>query len=399
MIALEKGHAMAQRVLTRRMALQRALLAPVAVTLSACSSAPKVQQAAATPDFVSVSTSTATTSSLVLTPTPVATAEPTATPEPAASPTPGDTATSAQSGAAALNAQNPGRAWDFALRPLLFQIDNAPAARPQSGLSSAYVVYETLAEGGITRFTALIVQQALAQIGNVRSARLVDIDLTQQWDGVLLHVGASTPVAQLLQASGIAQIDFDLGQNAAASYRTADRIAPYNLYTSLARLRPYLTQSHIDQQATTPRAFPVGALTESAAPAPGASFTIPYGSPSTAGYVWNAAANGYLRSTDGQPVSDANTGKPIVVNNVVAHFAQEIVTNIIEDIEGSHSLKFVLTGTGKAILLRDGKRVDLTWRRDRANQLMTYAFSNGTPAAFAAGNVWVSFVPDTMQVE
>jgi hypothetical protein len=339
-----------------------------------------------------------------VTPTPAATAiiaAPTSTPMALptvvpTTPTPG--ATPASVIAAALNAQNPGRQWNFALRPLLFQVDNAPDARPQSGLGSAYAVYETLAEGGITRFTALFIQQALSDIGNVRSARLVDLDLAPQWDGVLLHVGASTPVEQMIAAAGIAQLDFDQTNNTAASFRTSDRLAPYNLYTSLARLRPYLTSRGIAQMATAPRAFPVGPLPTSVASTAGQSLTIPYGSPSTAGYTWDAIAKGYRRSTDGTAVIDANTGKPVIVTNVIAQFAKEIVTDIIEDVEGSHSLHFVQTGAGKAVLLRDQKRIDLTWRRDRANQLTAFAFPDGSPATFAAGNVWISFLPDTMQL-
>ena len=397
----------------RRLALRLLVGAPAALLLSACSgkaaqpatvvsSSTSTGTSAAPPTAVAVATATATplpetptpaATPADATPTSVATALPTAVPS---TPTPG--ATPAAVIAAALNAQNPGRQWNFALRPLLFQVDNAPDARPQSGLNSAYVVYETLAEGGITRFTALFVQQALSDIGNLRSARLVDLDLVPQWDGVLLHVGASTPVEQMIAAAGIAQLDFDQTNNTPASFRTSDRVAPYNLYTSLARLRPYLTARGIAQTATSPRAFPVGPLPAGVTSTAGQSLTIPYGAPSTAGYTWDAGAKGYRRSTDGTTVIDANTGEPVIVSNVVAQFAKEIVTDIIEDVEGSHSLQFVQTGAGKAVLLRDQRRIDLTWRRDRKDQLTAFAFPDGSPATFAPGNVWISFVPDSMQL-
>lgn len=292
----------------------------------------------------------------------------------------------------------PTHPWDFALRPILFQIDNAPDARPQSGLSSAYVVYETLAEGNITRFTALFLQQALADIGNLRSGRIVDVDLTQQWDAVLMHVGASTPVQQLLNDAGITQIDLDLATTRPAAFRTSDRVAPYNLYTSLERLRPFLVGRGVSLIAATPRAFPVGPLPPGLTAPPAPSLAIPYGSPSDAGYMWDEAAQGYQRSVDGRGLIDANTGKQVIVSNVVAQFAKEVVTNIIEDSEGSHSLQFIQTGTGKAVLLRNQRRIDLTWRRDRAEALTTFAFPDGSPASFAPGNVWISFVPDTMQL-
>jgi hypothetical protein len=392
-------------VLSRRVVVRLLSGAP-ALLLSACAGhaaqAPTVLPTATAIPTPALAAPPTPQASPVMTPTmaaPTVTATPSAAPSPTAipsTPTPGLTPTSAV--AAALNAEFPTHQFDFALRPLLFQIDNAPDARPQSGLSSAYAVYETLAEGGITRFTALFLQQRLADIGNLRSARLVDIDLTQQWDGVLVHVGASTPVQQLLQASGITQLDLDRADSVAAAYRTSDRIAPYNLYTSLQRLRPFLAAHGVPLTATEPRAFPVGALPASIASTAGDSLTIPYGSPSTADYAWDAPSGGYRRSTDGSAVIDANTGEQVVVTNAVVQFAKEIVTTIIEDAEGSHSLQFVQTGSGKAVLLRNQRRFNLTWRREKPAALTTFAFADGSPATFAPGNVWISFVPDSMQL-
>lgn len=390
-----------------RRALIRMLSGAPALLLSACagraSQAPTLQPTAGVvPTLAPTTTPTPQASPMITPTTAVATLSATPSEVPvsptaiASTQTPG--VTPAPVIAAALNAQFPKHQWDFKLRPLLFQIDNAPDARPQSGLSNAYAVYETLAEGGITRFTALFLQQRLADIGNLRSARLVDVDLTRQWDGVLLHVGASTPVQQLLRSSGITQLDLDQAGNVAAAYRTADRVAPYNLYTSLERLRPFLAAHGVPVIATAPRAFPAGALPSGIESTAGTGLTIPYGSPSTARYEWDTTAGGYRRSTDGAAVIDANSGKQIVVSNAVVQFAKEIVTTIIEDVEGSHSLQFVQTGAGKAVLLRNQRRINLTWRRDKPAALTTFAFPDGSPATFAPGNIWISFVPDTMQL-
>ncbi|HEY8743871.1 MAG TPA: DUF3048 domain-containing protein [Chloroflexota bacterium] len=396
-------------LLSRRNMVRLLTCAPALVLLSSCvgkaapAPTPAPAAAIATPTaFPTSAPPVVPPTATVAAPVATATVAPTATEAassvsvPAATATPGSTP--APVSAAALNAQFPNHPWDFALRPILFQIDNAPDARPQSGLSSAYVVYETLAEGNITRFTGLFLQKALADIGNLRSARIVDTDLTQQWDAILMHVGASTPVQQLLNAAGITQMDLDLTDNRPAAYRTSDRVAPYNLYTSLERLRPLLAGRGVRLTATSPRAFPVGPLPPGITSKPAASLTIPFGSPSDAGYAWDGAAQGYRRSVDGSGLVDANTGKPIIVTNVVAQFAREIVTNIIEDSEGSHSLQFVQTGTGKAVLLRNQQRIDLTWRRDQPKDLTTFAFPDGSPATFAPGNVWISFLPDSMQL-
>lgn len=404
---------------SRRSALRALLAAPLALALAACGrSGPSVSvatttsanSAARSAAASSTATGSATTiasasgvpptaaptaaPTVAATPTIAATAPPTATPAPSATATP-----SARATAQALNALFPGSKWDFTRRPILFQIDNAPEARPQNGLSSAYAVYETPAEGGITRFTAvMIAQPSNTIIGDLRSARLVDLDLAPMWDGVLMHVGASTPVENLLNDAKLTQIDLDLGPNLPAAWRSAQRDAPYNLYTSLARLDPFLQKRGIPLDARQPRAFPVGPVPASVSGQSAATFTIPYDAPSTAAYAWDATAGGFLRSVDGAALIDANSGRQIVVANAVIHFAQQIVTDIIEDVEGSHSLKFILVGSGKALLLRDGKRHPLTWRRERPEDLTTYAFADGSPAAFAPGNVWVAIMSDTVQI-
>lgn len=77
-------------------------------------------------------------------------------------------------------------------RPLAVMINNAPAARPQSGLSSADIILEVLAEGGITRFIAIFQSEGAAEtVGPVRSIRPYLIELGESYDGVLVHAGGS----------------------------------------------------------------------------------------------------------------------------------------------------------------------------------------------------------------
>src|SRR5216683_8017562 len=54
---------------------------------------------------------------------------------------------------------------------LAIMVENQADARPQSGLTNADVVYEALAEGGITRFIALYLSGDAPVVGPVRSLR------------------------------------------------------------------------------------------------------------------------------------------------------------------------------------------------------------------------------------
>jgi hypothetical protein len=80
-------------------------------------------------------------------------------------------------------------------RPLAVMIENHEESRPQSGLSSADVVYEAVAEGGITRFMAVFLCPFNdIQVGPVRSARTYFLDWVSEYNSLYAHVGgANTP--------------------------------------------------------------------------------------------------------------------------------------------------------------------------------------------------------------
>ncbi|MBL8046768.1 MAG: DUF3048 domain-containing protein [Anaerolineales bacterium] len=85
------------------------------------------------------------------------------------------------------------------VRPILVQIGNSNPERPQFGLQPADLVFETLSEGGITRFSAIYYCQEVADIAGVRSGRLIDLHLVPMFDAIFVHVGASRPVLDLFE--------------------------------------------------------------------------------------------------------------------------------------------------------------------------------------------------------
>ena len=85
----------------------------------------------------------------------------------------------------------------------VLQVENADAARPQSGLARATIVYEYVAEGGISRFSAIYPVPPAAQVGPIRSARLATLSLLQLYKGMLVYSGASEYIQGLLDSSGL----------------------------------------------------------------------------------------------------------------------------------------------------------------------------------------------------
>ncbi|MGH2773055.1 MAG: DUF3048 domain-containing protein, partial [Actinomycetota bacterium] len=116
------------------------------------------------------------------------------------------------------------------------KVDNHPRARPQSGLEAADIVYEELAEGGITRFITIWYCTESAKVGPVRSARLVDPDILREYDPVLFGYSGAAPHVLPKVGSTEGVTDLRHGSNGKA-YQRIGGGAPHNLYTGTDKLR------------------------------------------------------------------------------------------------------------------------------------------------------------------
>lgn len=281
-------------------------------------------------------------------------------------------------------------------RPLLIKIGNSPPERPQSGLEQADVVVEHLTEGAITRFSAIYYCSDARDIGPVRSARLIDLELVPMFGAIFAHVGGSEPVRQMIAASEIAQADFDDYGRAPIFREITERKRPFNRYTSTQEMYDLAAKNLITGAAVPSFAF-------NAAIPPGGravrKITIPYRKNlSDAVFTYDAAAKRYVRSTGASPHLDALSNQPLTAANVLVLYAPHETTNIVEDSLGSRSVKITLTGSGKALLLRDGQAFDLTWTRSDPHALWQFTAANGAPIAFTPGTIWIEVVPTEMQV-
>lgn len=119
--------------------------------------------------------------------------------------------------------------------PYMAIIENSQAARPQSGLYAADMVFETLAEGGIPRFIALYQSEDSQKIGPIRSARPYFIDITREYNLPFAHCGGSEEALQAINRDKL--MGMNEFYNGSFFWRDKERIAPHNLYTSSEKLR------------------------------------------------------------------------------------------------------------------------------------------------------------------
>lgn len=286
-------------------------------------------------------------------------------------------------------------------RPVIVQIDNDPRARPSSNLGAARIVYEYTAEGGVTRFSAIYMEDQVdvGTIGPVRSGRLATIEIAQQYNAILAYHGGATGIQERIWDSWIDFISFELVENYPFFTRVPGRAAPYNSYTDLPRIRAAAQQKGIPLLGRGLQSFPVGDYDPPMDGfAPVNRIIVPYQNGFQVLYEYDPATNAYWRSMGGRPHYDDALKGQITTQNVVIQFVPSYLTDIIEDIYGSRSLDYGLLGEGYAWVFRNGIMVEATWHRDDPWHFTALYDANGTNIPLSPGSTWISLVAPDVQV-
>lgn len=275
----------------------------------------------------------------------------------------------------------------LAHRPIAVMIENSPKARPQSGLSQACVVYEAITEGGITRFLVIYLHGTPPVLGPVRSSRPHFIYLAQEYDPVYVHCGESYEALQIL-AVAPPVLNLDQMKYSKPFWRDHSRAAPHNLYTSIDRLRSLMVSKAWDDTVPSLPNFSRGGDFTGA---PAHEVNISFGG--AVHYrlrlVYDQQAGGYLRYMDGKLMEDKDTGRPIVVKNVVI----ERVTAAEFQDSKYHTFDVSVVGNGDGYFISEGKQSPLLWSKADNRAITIYTDDKGHPLPFQPGQTWIEVVP------
>lgn len=258
---------------------------------------------------------------------------------------------------------------------IVAKIDNAPPARPQDGLAYADIVIEGIVNGGITRFAAVFHSRGSDPVGPLRSGRLQDIDMVGFLNRPLfVWSGGNPTVSAAINASDL----INMGPNYADGYyRSTDRKAPHNYYTSTSAIWAGAREGW----GEPPQAFEFRAAETAPVGEPVSAITITLEN-ITADWRWNPSTSLYERTQNGQPHLDRPTGSILTTNNVVI-----LVMKYSIDITGVPKAQSV--GSGEALVFTAGRLVRGTWTRaDRLDQF-TLLDDQGNPIELTPGRTWI----------
>lgn len=263
-------------------------------------------------------------------------------------------------------------------------IENSPDARPQSGLKEAGVVYEAIAEGGITRFLALYQEGRPGLIGPVRSVRPYYVEWGAAYDAAVAHIGGSARALQMIR-SGNYGLDIDQFFNAGAYWRASDRRAPHNVYTNSDRLDALIASKGKVSSTFTP----IERKDEAKSETPNATrINMPISSAwYNIDYSYDAASNSYVRNIGGEAHLDRESGQ-ITPKVVIA-----IQVSMTRGMEDGFREQITTTGSGKAYIFQDGTVTEAVWQRPDVKNQITFVDNAGKPLQLNRGQTWITALP------
>lgn len=306
-------------------------------------------------------------------------------------------------------------------RPLAVMVENHTEARPQSGLGSADIVYEAVAEGGITRFMAVFYcNLSDIQVGPVRSARTYFLDWQGEYDSLYAHVGgANTPgpadaLSQIIKYKVKDLNQFSIGfpvfwrDYQRLGHPVATEHTMYSTTQKLWEIGAKRGWTNVDEDGKewkagfTPWKFKddkqsFGADAPKAGVVTNISVTF-WGNQGSydVNWVYDSTTNSYKRKNGGADHTDLNSKKQIEARNVIIQFERESRAN--DGYEGNLHLLYGTSGSGKALIFQDGNVIDGKWNKASRLARTKYTDSKGKEIELNRGAIWIQTVPEGSKV-
>lgn len=267
-------------------------------------------------------------------------------------------------------------------RPITaIMIENSPEARPQSGLKDAGVVYEAVAEAGITRFVALYQESRPGLIGPVRSVRPYYVEWASAYDPAVAHIGGSQRALSMIR-SGNYGVDMDEFFNTSTYWRADDRDAPHDVYTTFDKLDA-LRESKGKTRSSFSTFERVNGAPSSDPNATSIDIDVSSGVFHIT-YDYDASSNSYVRKQGGESHIDREGGeiKPSVV------IAIKVPMSI--GMEDGYREQITTTGSGQAYVFQNGTVTEGTWHRDGEKAPLQITAADNSNITLVRGQTWIT---------
>ncbi len=277
-------------------------------------------------------------------------------------------------------------------RPYAVMINNLGAARPyHTGLQQAYLVYEIIVEGGITRYLALFKDNLPEVVGSVRSARHYYLDYVMENDAYYVHWGWSPQAQSDISSLKINNIN---GLSLGSPYFFRKKLNVSSEHTGFANIKAMEDYVSKRYRTTTNKDLllnysAINVDLSSYSPKDALKIDLKYSNGFTTNYVYDSEANVYKQYVNNKAHTDYETKEQYTVKNIITY--QVSSNGISGDNKGRQNLNNI--GTGKGYFITGGKVVEITWEKKSRDSETIYRYQDGTEITVNDGNTWIHIVP------
>ncbi len=283
--------------------------------------------------------------------------------------------------------------------PLAVMIENHVQARPQAGLDKASVVYEAIAEGGITRFMALFSTFEADKIGPVRSSRPYYLDWALGYNAYYAHVGGNYNALEQIKTDGVLDLDQFRYSSAYWREKTAGVATEHTMFSSTLKLRTIaesLNYTKENKFKVYKFASPDGSneatpLVASTSDIAATSINVNFSTPNfNVVYNYDQNRNIYQRTLAGKTQKDRVSGAEISPTNLIVMTVNRspLVTKINE-----HGYTMSTIGSGQAVMFIGGKAITGKWVKSSKTEREVFYDNNNNEIVFNRGQTWISVIP------
>ena len=276
-------------------------------------------------------------------------------------------------------------------RPFAIMINNVSQARHlQSGLQDAYIIYEMIVEGGITRYMALFLDQNTERIGSIRSSRHYYLDYALENDAIYVHHGQSPQAQSDFGTLGVTRIVVD---NSTTGWRdrTLNVSSEHTLFTSIAKLKKGIGSKRTVRNNDLLLKYSIDSLDLASIPdsQEANKVSINYSNIVTSSYEYDANEKVYKRFVNGKEHKDYVTKKQYTFKNIITYQVSNYT--IAGDDKGRQTLNNVGSGTGYYI--SEGYAVPIKWSKSSRKAQTKYTLLDGTDLVVNDGNTFIQIQP------
>ena len=278
-------------------------------------------------------------------------------------------------------------------RPVGVMIDNVKAALPQAGLSSSYLVYEIIVEGGFTRLFALYKDVDTQMIGPVRSLRHYFIDYALENDAVIAHYGWSPKAETDIKKLGVKNLN-GLTNPGNMYYRNSEMTkAPHNAFTSMDNIRKQIDKLNYDKKVSdTLLNYSVDEidLSKEEDSIIANNVSIKYSNYQTTSYEYDVDKKVYKRYTNGKAQIDRNNNEQISAKNIIVY---NVKNYPLADVEDKDRQELENIGSGDGYFITDGYAIPITYEKSSRSSKTKYKYLNGEEIKVNDGITYIQIQP------